>query len=63
MFKGVRTEYYSHRGEIPLQANEYVIVEADRVARAVATTRTMARSPLPLARCFDGRRPPTWSAG
>ncbi len=30
MFKGVRTEYYSHRGEVPLHANEYEIVEADR---------------------------------
>lgn len=30
MFRGVRTEYYSYRGEVPLEPNEYVIVEADR---------------------------------
>ena len=30
MFRGVRTEYYGYRGEVPLEANEYVIVEADR---------------------------------
>ena len=30
MFRGVRSEFYSYRGEVPLQANEYVIVEADR---------------------------------
>ena len=30
MFRGVRSEYYSYRGEVPLAANEYVIVEADR---------------------------------
>lgn len=30
MFRGVRSDYYSYRGEVPLEANEYVIVEADR---------------------------------
>jgi cell fate regulator YaaT (PSP1 superfamily) len=30
MFKGVRTDYFSYRGESPLRPNEYVIVEADR---------------------------------
>lgn len=30
MFRGVRSEFYSYRGDLPLQANEYVIVEADR---------------------------------
>ncbi|MCL7971992.1 MAG: hypothetical protein M8866_07895 [marine benthic group bacterium] len=30
MFRGVRSEYYSYRGDVPLAANEYVIVEADR---------------------------------
>ena len=30
MFKGVRSEYFSYRGETSLQHNEYVIVEADR---------------------------------
>jgi len=30
MFRGVRSEYYSFRGDVPLQTNEYVIVEADR---------------------------------
>ena len=30
MFKGVRSDYYSYRGNAPLQTNEYVIVEADR---------------------------------
>ena len=30
MFRGVRSEYYSYRGEVPLADNEYVIVEADR---------------------------------
>jgi cell fate regulator YaaT (PSP1 superfamily) len=30
MFKGVRTEYFSFRGDAPLAENEYVIVEADR---------------------------------
>ena len=30
MFRGVRSDYYSYRGDVPLEANEYVIVEADR---------------------------------
>lgn len=30
MFRGVRSEYYSYRGDVPLETNEYVIVEADR---------------------------------
>jgi cell fate regulator YaaT (PSP1 superfamily) len=30
MFKGVRSDYFSHRSEVPLKPNEYVIVEADR---------------------------------
>ena len=30
MFRGVRSEYYSYRGDVPLADNEYVIVEADR---------------------------------
>jgi cell fate regulator YaaT (PSP1 superfamily) len=30
MFKGVRTEYFSFRGDAPLTENEFVIVEADR---------------------------------
>lgn len=30
MFKGVRTEYFSYRGDTPLGVLEYVIVEADR---------------------------------
>ena len=47
MFKGVRTEYFSFRGDEPLRENEYVIVQADRgqdigwVKRAVdAATHT-----------------------
>jgi len=47
MFKGVRTEYFSFRGDQPLRENEYVIVQADRgqdigwVKRAVdAATHT-----------------------
>jgi cell fate regulator YaaT (PSP1 superfamily) len=30
MFKGVRSDYFTFRGESALRANEYVIVEADR---------------------------------
>ena len=30
MFRGVRSDYYSYRGDVPLEDNEYVIVEADR---------------------------------
>lgn len=30
MFKGVRAEYFSFRGDEPLRENEYVIVQADR---------------------------------
>jgi len=30
LFKGVRTEYYSFRGDFPLREGEYVIVQADR---------------------------------
>ncbi len=30
MFKGVRTEYYTYRGDFPLRELEHVIVEADR---------------------------------
>jgi cell fate regulator YaaT (PSP1 superfamily) len=30
MFRGVRSDYYSYRGDVCLEANEYVIVEADR---------------------------------
>lgn len=30
MFRGVRSDYYSYRGDVPLEANEYVVVEADR---------------------------------
>lgn len=30
LFKGVRTEYFSFRGDEPLRENEYVIVQADR---------------------------------
>ena len=30
MFKGVRTEYFTFRGDAPLTENEFVIVEADR---------------------------------
>ncbi len=47
MFKGVRAEYYSFRGDESLRENEYVVVEADRgqdigwVKRAVdAATHT-----------------------
>lgn len=29
-FQGLRSEYYSYRGEKPLRDNEYVVVEADR---------------------------------
>ena len=30
MFKGVRSEFFSYRGDAPLREREYVIVEADR---------------------------------
>jgi len=30
MFRGVRSDYFSYRGEVPLVPDEYVIVEADR---------------------------------
>ncbi|MFW6192443.1 MAG: PSP1 domain-containing protein, partial [Gemmatimonadota bacterium] len=29
-FKGLRTEAFSHRGDLPLREREYVVVEADR---------------------------------
>lgn len=30
MFKGVRSDYFSYRGDAPLRTQEYVVVEADR---------------------------------
>jgi cell fate regulator YaaT (PSP1 superfamily) len=30
MFRGVRSDFYSYRGEVALEENEFVIVEADR---------------------------------